>query len=44
MQGDKKSFGGHIRFIVLKRIGESAIQEVPDAILRETLLQGGYIP
>ena len=44
MRGDKKSFGGHIRFIVLKKIGESAIQEVPDTILRETLLQGGYVP
>lgn len=44
MKGDKKSAGGHIRFVVLKGIGASAVQEVPDGLLRETLAAGGYEP
>lgn len=43
MKGDKKSAGGRIRFVVLHGIGRSAVQEVPDEVLRETLLAGGYV-
>ena len=40
MEYDKKNFGGAVRFVLLKRIGEPIIgQMVPSAILREGLLE-----
>ena len=44
MKGDKKSAGGHIRFVVLNGIGRSEVREVADEVLRATLLSGGYLP
>ncbi|HEU0204748.1 MAG TPA: 3-dehydroquinate synthase [Burkholderiaceae bacterium] len=43
MQGDKKSEGGTIRFIVLESIGRAIQRAVPDEALRETLDAGGYV-
>ena len=42
MRSDKKSRGGHIRFIVMKPVGRSEIEVVPEALIRETLAWGGY--
>ncbi len=42
MKGDKKSAGGHIRFVVLTSAGTSEVREVPEDLLRATLLAGGY--
>ncbi|MCI5850131.1 MAG: 3-dehydroquinate synthase [Sutterellaceae bacterium] len=42
MRSDKKSRDGHIRFIVMKPVGRSEIEVVPEALIRETLAWGGY--
>ncbi|MDL2058725.1 3-dehydroquinate synthase [Mesosutterella sp. AGMB02718] len=44
MKGDKKSAGGHIRFVVLHGIGRTTVEEAPMELLRQTLLWGGYRP
>jgi 3-dehydroquinate synthase len=42
MRGDKKAEAGAVRYIVLERIGRAAQRPVPDALVRETLLAGGF--
>lgn len=44
MKGDKKSTGGVIHFVLLKKLGESYVSEVPEKLIREVLLEGGYRP
>jgi len=42
MHMDKKSEGGHIRFVLMRSIGEAFVKELPDPILRAVLENGGY--
>ena len=42
MRGDKKAEGGAVRYIVLERIGRAVQRAVPDALVRETLMAGGF--
>jgi len=42
MRGDKKTEGGRIGFVLLERIGRAVQRPVPDALLRDTLVAGGY--
>ena len=42
MHMDKKSEGGHIRFVLMRRIGEAFVTELPEPILRAVLENGGY--
>jgi 3-dehydroquinate synthase len=42
MRGDKKAEAGSVRYIVLERIGRAVQRPVPDALVRETLLAGGF--
>jgi 3-dehydroquinate synthase len=42
MRGDKKAEAGAVRYIVLESIGRAAQRPVPDALVRETLLAGGF--
>jgi 3-dehydroquinate synthase len=42
MRGDKKSEAGQVRYIVLERIGKAVQRPAPDAMVRETLLAGGF--
>jgi 3-dehydroquinate synthase len=43
MYGDKKAEAGAVRYVVLERIGRAAQRAVPDALVRETLLAGGFV-
>jgi 3-dehydroquinate synthase len=42
MRGDKKAEAGAVRYIVLERIGRAVQRAVPDPVVRETLLAGGF--
>jgi 3-dehydroquinate synthase len=42
MRGDKKAEGGDVRYILLERIGKAVQRQVPDAVVRETLVAGGF--
>ena len=42
MHGDKKAEAGAVRYIVLERVGRAAQRAVPDALVRESLLAGGF--
>ncbi|MGZ8254051.1 MAG: 3-dehydroquinate synthase [Burkholderiaceae bacterium] len=42
MRGDKKAEAGAVRYVVLERIGRAAQRAVPDPLVRETLLAGGF--
>jgi 3-dehydroquinate synthase len=42
MRGDKKAEAGAVRYIVLEAIGRAAQRAVPDQVVRETLLAGGF--
>jgi 3-dehydroquinate synthase len=42
MRGDKKAEAGAVRYIVLERIGRAVQRAVPDDLVRETLLAGGF--
>ena len=42
MRGDKKAEGGAVRYIVLERLGRAVQRPVADALVRETLLAGGF--
>jgi 3-dehydroquinate synthase len=42
MRGDKKAEAGAARYIVLEAIGRAAQRAVPDQVVRETLLAGGF--
>jgi 3-dehydroquinate synthase len=42
MRGDKKAEGGAVRYIVLERIGRAVQRAVPDALVRDTLIAGGF--
>lgn len=44
MKGDKKSTKGVPHFILPSGIGQSVIEEVPEALIRMVLLEEGYIP
>lgn len=43
MKGDKKSTGGVIHFVLLKKLGESYVSEVPEELVRKVLVEGGYV-
>lgn len=43
MRGDKKAEAGAVRYIVLEKIGRAVQRPVPDALVRETLLAGGFL-
>ena len=43
MKGDKKSTGGVIHFVLLNKLGESYVSEVPEELVREVLVEGGYV-
>lgn len=43
MQGDKKSVGGEIRFIVMHGIGECALQKVPEDVVFSTMKKAGWL-
>jgi 3-dehydroquinate synthase len=43
MQGDKKTEGGQIRFVLLERIGRAVQRTVAPASLSATLAAGGYV-
>lgn len=42
MAGDKKSIGGVVRFILMRRIGESFIDEAPDDKVRSVMSRSGW--
>jgi len=42
MRGDKKAEAGAVRYIVLEAIGRAAQRAVPDHVVRDTLLAGGF--
>jgi 3-dehydroquinate synthase len=42
MRGDKKAEAGAVRYIVLQAIGRAAQRAVPDQVVRDTLLAGGF--
>jgi 3-dehydroquinate synthase len=42
MRGDKKAEAGAVRYIVLEAIGRAAQRAVPDQVVRDTLLAGGF--
>ena len=42
MRGDKKAEAGAVRYVVLERIGRAAQRAVPEPLVRETLLAGGF--
>ena len=41
MQLDKKTAGGQIRYVVLDHLGAAVIENVPEALVKETLLATG---
>ncbi len=43
MRGDKKADAGETRFIVLERIGKASLRTVPQRVLVETLMAGGFV-
>lgn len=43
MRGDKKADAGETRFIVLDRIGKASQRTVPQPVLLETLMAGGFV-
>ena len=43
MLGDKKSVGGHIRFIVMHAIGQCCVETVPEDVVRRTMKQVGWL-
>jgi 3-dehydroquinate synthase len=42
MRGDKKAEAGAVRYIVLEAIGRAVQRAVPDEVVRETLMAGGF--
>ncbi len=42
MLGDKKSLGGVVRFVVMRAIGESAVERVPQPLVLETMRECGW--
>jgi len=42
MRGDKKAEAGAVRYIVLEAIGRATQRVVPDHVVRDTLLAGGF--
>lgn len=42
MQSDKKSVGGEIRFVVIRAIGETAVEKVPFEAVQKTMLRAGW--
>ena|GEM_PF-2485821 len=44
MKGDKKSTKGVPHFILPVAIGTTVIEEVPESLIREVLLEEGYQP
>jgi len=42
MRGDKKAEAGAVRYIVLERIGRAVQRAVPEPLVRETLMAGGF--
>ena len=42
MRGDKKAQAGAVRYVVLEAIGRAVQREVPDEVVRETLMAGGF--
>lgn len=44
MRGDKKSTSGVNHFVLMDGLGKSYVSEVPEEIIREVLLEGGYKP
>jgi 3-dehydroquinate synthase len=42
MRGDKKAEAGSVRYVVLERIGRAIQRTVPDPLVRDTLLAGGF--
>ncbi len=42
MRGDKKAEAGAVRYIVLAAIGRAVQRTVPDQVVRDTLLAGGF--
>ena len=42
MKGDKKSRGGVIRFVVIRAIGETALEEVPRDLVFRTMHEAGW--
>jgi 3-dehydroquinate synthase len=42
MRGDKKAEAGAVRYIVLEAIGRAVQRTVPDQVVRDTLLAGGF--
>jgi 3-dehydroquinate synthase len=42
MHGDKKAEAGSVRYVVLESIGRAVQRAAPDALVRQTLLVGGF--
>jgi 3-dehydroquinate synthase len=42
MRGDKKAEAGAVRYIVLEAIGRAVQRTIPDQVVRDTLLAGGF--
>jgi 3-dehydroquinate synthase len=42
MRGDKKAEAGSVRYVVLERLGRAMQRAVPDPLVRDTLLAGGF--
>jgi 3-dehydroquinate synthase len=42
MRGDKKAEAGSVRYVVLERLGHAMQRAVPDPLVRDTLLAGGF--
>lgn len=42
MRGDKKAEAGAVRYVVLERLGRAVQRAVPDLLVRDTLLAGGF--
>ena len=43
MRGDKKTDAGQTRFIVIDRIGKASQRSVPQQVVLETLMAGGFV-
>jgi 3-dehydroquinate synthase len=43
MRADKKAFAGKIDFVLLERIGQAVRRQVDDALVEETLSEGGFV-
>lgn len=42
MKGDKKTVGGVVRFIVMRSVGESAVEGVPEEVVFDTMHECGW--